>query len=121
MGGQTKQQFSTKNDATGQKNYFFRKKILLLYISTSRRNFFVCTEISYLQPFSEIMGDQKKRYIERMTNERTTNDERQTIWTIIIPRQDFQNLRANNNLSLRKRLDVYIASLLSLPDTYKVV
>ena len=77
MGGQTKLQFSTKNDATGQKNDLFRIFFLLLHILTSRQNFFVLIKFSYLQPFREIMGGQRKA-LHRTTNERrrtTTNDD----------------------------------------------
>ena len=43
-------------------------------------------------------GQGKKRYIEQR---RTNDDERRrrTTWTIIIPRQDSQNPRANNTIN----------------------
>ena len=118
---------------------------MLLHIYSSRRNFFVFTKISYLQPFIEIMGGQRiRKFSAKMTPQakkmtffrifffsctsthrgatflflskfhifsrsekswgdkkkalhRTTNNEqRRTTLTIIIPRQDSQNPRANN-------------------------
>ena len=96
MGGQTKLQFSTKNDATGQKKWLFSIFFLLSHIYTLRRNFFVFIKISYLQPFREIMGGQEKSVTSNNDERRTTNDERRTTLTIIIPRQDSQNPRANN-------------------------
>ena len=55
-------------------------------------------------------GDKEKRYIEqqrRTTNDErrttTTNDERRTTLTIIIPRQDYQNPRANKNRLKQKK------------------
>ena len=80
MGGQTKRQFSTKNDATGQKKRLFSDFFLLLHIFTSRRKNFVITKISYLQPFREIMGGPEKALHQRRR--------RQTTLTIIIARQD---------------------------------
>ena len=89
MGGQTKRKFSTKNDSTGQKNDFFR----IFFCCTSTHQ---CATFLFLPKFhifsrsEKSWEDQKKRYIER------TNDKRRTTWTIIIPRQDSQNPRANN-------------------------
>ena len=77
-----------------KKKYFFKNFFLLLHIFTSRRNFFGITKITYLQPFRKIMGGPEKA-LHRTNDERTTSDER-TTWTIIIPRQDSQNPRANN-------------------------
>ena len=91
MGGQKNPKFSTKNDATGQKKDFFLIFFLLLHIFTSRWNFFVITKIAYLQLFREIMGDQKKRYIN--DNERTTTTN--YIDDDNSPPEFFQNPRAN--------------------------
>ena len=77
MGGQTKRQFSAKNDATGQKKYFFRN-FIFCYTSIHRdETFFVFIKFSYLQPFREIMGGQGKALHQRQRRRRT-NDERTT-------------------------------------------
>ena len=60
MGEQTKRQFSTKNDATGQQKMTFFEISFLLHIYLSRRNFFVFNKISYHQPFREFMGGGKQ-------------------------------------------------------------
>ena len=73
MGGQTKRQFSAKNDATGQKNILFEISFLM-HIYPSRQNFFVFTKISYLQPFRDFMGGTKKRYNKQTTNKQQTNN-----------------------------------------------
>ena len=51
-GGQTKHQFSAKNDSADRKNYFFRNSFLL-HIHQLRRNFFVFSKIAYLQPLHQ--------------------------------------------------------------------
>ena len=88
-------------------------------ISTYRDEFFLFLSKFHIFNRSEkSWGDKEKRYIEqqqrrtndeRTTNERTTNDERRrrrrttndderrTTWTMIIPRQDSQNPRANKS------------------------
>jgi len=63
-----------KNDAAGQKNDFFRI-FFLLFIYSSRQNFFDFTKISYLQPFREIMGGGRKSVTTTTTNERTTTND----------------------------------------------
>ena len=51
-----------------KKKTFFGFFFLLLHIFTSRRNFFVSTKISYLQPFREIMGGQRiRKFSAKMT------------------------------------------------------
>ena len=146
MGGQTKRQFSAKNDATGQKNFFFRN-FLFCYTSTHRdetflflSNFHIFSRsekpwgekqnvnfrlkmtpqakkmtffeiffsvahlhveaklFSFYQNFiTSMVQRQGKALHQPTTNERTTNERRRTTWTNIIPRQDSQNPRANNN------------------------
>ena len=98
MGGQTKRQFSTKNDATGQKNDFFRN-FLFCCTSTHRDETFLFLPKFPIFCRSEISwGDKEKRYInDERTKDERTNDERRTTWTIIIPRQDSQNPRANKH------------------------
>ena len=84
MGGQRIRKFSAKMTPQAKKMTFFRIFFLLLHIFTSRRNFFVITKISYLQPFREIMGGQGKSVTSTTTNKR----QRRTTLTIIIARQD---------------------------------
>ena len=76
--------FGLHNDLIMAKKMTFFRIFFLLHIFTSRRNFFVFIKISYLHG-----GTRKKalRQRRRRTNERLT---------IIIPRQDSQNPRANN-------------------------
>ena len=102
MGGQEKSKFSTKNDATGQKNDFFRIFFSLAHLHVETKLF------CYYQNFisSAVQrnhgGTRKKRYIEQQRRTTTTINERQqrrTTLTIIIPRQDSQNPRANNKIS----------------------
>ena len=45
------------------------------------------------------MGEQGKALHRRTMT--TNDDERQTTWTIIIPRQDSQNSRANKVLNIK--------------------
>ena len=63
-----------------------------MHIYPSRRNFFVLTKISYLQPFREIMGGQ---------NSVTTNNEKQRTTNTTddhnSPPGFFQNSRTNNH------------------------
>ena len=68
--------FLLKMTLQAKKNDFFRI-FFLLHIFMSRRNFFVITKISYLQPFREIMGGPEKALHQRRTTT-TTNDERTT-------------------------------------------
>ena len=100
MGGQTKRHFSTKNDATGQKMTFFG---FFFCCTSSRRDetFLLLPKFHIFSRSEKSWGDQKKRYIDdddERTNERTNERRRRrrTTWTIIIPRQDSQNPRANN-------------------------
>ena len=95
MGGQKKLKFSTKNDATGQKNDFFR--IFLFCCTSSRQDETFLLLPNYISSAVQRNhgGTKKKRYIEqRRTNDerRTTNDERtnerRTTLTMIIARQD---------------------------------
>ena len=87
MGGQTKRQFSTKNDATGQKNDFFEIFFSVAHLPIKKK--LLCFyQIFISSVVREIMGGTK-----RVTNEQTTN--KQTPQTIIRPRQDSQNPRAN--------------------------
>ena len=105
MGGQRIRTFSAKMTPQAKKMTFFRIFFLLLHIFTSRRNFFVFTKISYLQPFREIMGGQGKSVTSTTNDERrrrttTTNDEERTTNYIDddnSPPGFFQNPRANNN------------------------
>ena len=65
----------------GAKKLLFSDLFFLLHISTSRRNFFVFTKISYLQPFREIRGGGQGKSVTSTNDERrttTTNDERRT-------------------------------------------
>ena len=97
MGGQRIRKFSAKMTPQAKKMTFF---FLLLHIYTSRRNFFVFIKISYLQPFREIMGGQEKSVTsndERRRRQTNDNKQRRTTLTIIIPRQDSQNPRANKH------------------------
>ena len=64
-----------KNVLGAEKMTFFG-----FFFIASRRNFFVFTKISYLQPFREIMGGPEKALQQRRW--------RRTTWTIITPRQD---------------------------------
>ena len=66
MGGQTKRQFSTKNDATGQKNDFFWFFFLLLHISTSRRNFFCFYQIFISSAIQRNLRVDKQNVIFRL-------------------------------------------------------
>ena len=67
MGGQTKRQFSTKNDAAGQKNDFFFILFSLAHLHIEAQ-LFVFIKISYLQPFREIMGGQIiRKFSAKMT------------------------------------------------------
>ena len=58
-----------------------------MVITQLRRNFFVFTKFSYLQPFREIMGRQDSVTNKQQTN---TTDDHNT------PSGFFQNPRANN-------------------------
>ena len=79
-----KQNFNFRLKTTPQaKKWLFSKFSFQLHIYPSRRNFFVLTKCSYLQPFREIMGGQKAL---QTTNKQTTNE--RTPETIIIARQD---------------------------------
>ena len=102
-----------KNHGGDKKNVNFRLKmtpqakkmtffgIFFFCCTSSRRDetFLLLPKFHIFSCSEKSWGDQKKRYIEqqRTNDERTMNDERRrTTWTIIRPRQDSQNTRANN-------------------------
>ena len=60
--------FVNQNNSLEAEKMTFFNFFLLLHIYSSRRNFFVFTKISYLQPFREIMGGQRiRKFSAKMT------------------------------------------------------
>ena len=79
MGKQTKRQFSTKNDATGQKNDFFID--FFFFCRTSSRRDENLLSLPNLHIFSRSVipwGDKEKRYINDEQRRTNDNDERTT-------------------------------------------
>ena len=71
---------------------------MLLHIYPSRRNVYVITKISYLQPFREIMGGQNSVTTTPTTTPTTTTTN--TTHDYNSPPGFFQNPRANNHSQL---------------------
>ena len=87
MGGQTKRQFSTKNDATGQKNVVFFH-FLFCCTSTHRDETFLLLPKFHIFSCSEKSWGDKIVLRQQQRTTTTNNNEQQTPRTIIIARQD---------------------------------
>ena len=87
----------------------FSKCSSLLHIYKQDETFLFLPNFHIFSRAEKSWGDQKKRYIERTTNERRTNDER-TTWMIIIPRQEetsiFHEIRYAPPLTLVLRFEI---------------
>ena len=97
MGGQRIRKFSAKMTPQAKKMTFFRIFFSLAHLHIEAQLF--CFYQNFISSAVQRNhgGTRKKRYIERTT----TTNERRTTLTIIIPRQDSQNPRANNNSNLQ--------------------
>ena len=97
--------FLLRKSPQAHKMYFF-KFFGLLHIYPSRRNFLVFTNLPYLQPFREIMGDKKtlqttnnKQTTTKTTNKHQTNNKQMnTTNDHNTPSGFFQNPRANKGV-----------------------
>jgi len=94
MGGQRIRKFSAKMTPQAKKMTFFRIFFSVAHLHVETKLF--CYYQNYISSAVQRNhgGTKKKRYIndERRTND---NEQRRTTLTIIIPRQDSQNPRAN--------------------------
>ena len=64
MGEQTQRQFSTKNDATGQKNDFFRFFFFCCTSSRRDKTFLLLPKFHIFSRSEKSWGDKEKRYID---------------------------------------------------------
>ena len=73
MGGQTKRQFSAKNDATGQKNILFEISFSYAHLPIETKLF--CFYQNFISSaVQRFHGGTKKRYNKQTTNKQQTNN-----------------------------------------------
>ena len=98
MGGQRIRKLSAKMTPQAKKNTFFGF-FFFSCTSTHRGTTFLFLSKFHIFSRSEKLWGGKEKSVT-LNNERSNDDDerrRRTTWTIIIPRQDSQNSRANKN------------------------